>query len=156
MASLCAARHQYRPVVAKKGRLTVPRTDSTRLAEVVAQATTAAADGRTVDDLVNNAEINKEYEITASLERLMTGFHRWNLKAAYKEVQQFPHGLPTSRNEVPDASLSDPAHDSSFSPPLRGSIPIGPCSGHRPNSSSPMDGCVRIVQTRRHLSSPTT
>ncbi len=88
MASLCAARHQYRPVVANKGRLTVPRIDSTRLGEVVAQATTAAADGRTVDDLVNNAEINKEYEITASLERLMTGFHRWNLKAAYKEVQQ--------------------------------------------------------------------
>jgi len=31
VASLCAARHQYRPVVANKGRLTVPRTDSTRL-----------------------------------------------------------------------------------------------------------------------------
>jgi len=58
------------------------------LGEVVAQATTAAADGRTVDDLVNNAEINKEYEITASLKQLMTGFHRWNLKAAYKEAQQ--------------------------------------------------------------------
>ena len=58
------------------------------LAEVVAQASTAAADGRTVDDLVNNAEINKEYEITASLKQLMTGFHRWNLKAAYKEAQQ--------------------------------------------------------------------
>tara|TARA_B100001179_G_C18409156_1_gene325147 strand:- start:127 stop:690 length:564 start_codon:yes stop_codon:yes gene_type:complete len=58
------------------------------LAEVVAQASTAAADGRTVDDLVNNAEIDKEYEITASLRQLMTGFHRWNLKAAYKEAQQ--------------------------------------------------------------------
>ena len=31
MASMCAARHQYRPVVANKGRLTVPRTDSTNL-----------------------------------------------------------------------------------------------------------------------------
>ena len=59
------------------------------LAEVVAQASTAAADGRTVDDLVNNAEINKEYEITESLKQLMTGFHRWNLKAAYKERALF-------------------------------------------------------------------
>jgi hypothetical protein len=58
------------------------------LGEVVAQASTAAADGWTVDDLVNNAEINTEYEIAASLKQLMTGFHRWNLKDAYKEVQQ--------------------------------------------------------------------
>jgi len=34
---------------------------------------------------------------------------------------------------------------------------ILPCPTQaRPNSSSPMDGCVRIVQTRRHPSSPTT
>ena len=58
------------------------------LAEVVSLVSTAAADGQTADDLINNAEINKKYEITPSLKQLMTGFHRWNLKAAYKEAQQ--------------------------------------------------------------------
>ena len=39
----------------------------------------------TAENFAANAIIDPKYAIEPTLERLMTGFHRWNLQAAYSE-----------------------------------------------------------------------
>lgn len=39
-----------------------------------------------MNDLVSGAQIPSGYPIEPELKKLMTGFHRWNLRAAYEEV----------------------------------------------------------------------
>ena len=38
------------------------------------------------NDLISEARVPLAYSIQPELQNLMTGFHRWNLRAAYKEA----------------------------------------------------------------------
>jgi len=38
------------------------------------------------NDLVSEARVPLAYSIRPELKKLMTGFHRWNLRAAYEEA----------------------------------------------------------------------
>ena len=40
----------------------------------------------TANDLVSEARVPLAYSIRPELQNLMTGFHRWNLRAAYEEA----------------------------------------------------------------------
>ena len=55
------------------------------LDDILEQAKQAALSNTTGDDFSANAIIDPKYVIEPELETLMTGFHRWNLQAAYRE-----------------------------------------------------------------------
>ena len=56
------------------------------LVGVLEAGTLAVAGGLSVEALVADAEVSADYSISPPLRVLMTGFHRWNLQAAYREV----------------------------------------------------------------------
>ena len=58
------------------------------LAEIRVLSEQAVAAGITIDDFVATAHVDPNYEIEPSLQGLMTGFHRWNLKVAFNEVSR--------------------------------------------------------------------
>ena len=55
------------------------------LDEILEQASEAALNNTTVEDFADTAMIDTKYAIEPALKPLMTGFHRWNLQAAYQE-----------------------------------------------------------------------
>ena len=57
------------------------------LDEILEQARQAALNDTTVEDFVDTAIIDPKYAIEPALKPLMTGFHRWNLQAAYQETR---------------------------------------------------------------------
>ena len=57
------------------------------LDDILEQARQAALSNTTSDDFSANAIIDARYAIEPELKTLMTGFHRWNLQAAYRESQ---------------------------------------------------------------------
>ena len=56
------------------------------LGEIMRTAEKSVVAGISVDDLVSDAQVPPVYPIRPELEKLMTGFHRWNLRAAYEEA----------------------------------------------------------------------
>ena len=55
------------------------------LDDILEQARQATLNNITTEDFASDAVIDSKYAIEPTLEALMTGFHRWNLQAAYKE-----------------------------------------------------------------------
>jgi cyclase len=55
------------------------------LDEIIEQARRAELNDITAENFAAKAIIDPKYAIEPTLERLMTGFHRWNLQAAYSE-----------------------------------------------------------------------
>ena len=56
------------------------------LGETMKTAEESVLEGGSMNDLVSDAQIPSGYPIEPELKKLMTGFHRWNLRAAYEEV----------------------------------------------------------------------
>jgi glyoxylase-like metal-dependent hydrolase (beta-lactamase superfamily II) len=57
------------------------------LDDILEQARQAALNDITGEAFSADASIDPKYAIEPTLEQLMTGFHRWNLQAAYRESQ---------------------------------------------------------------------
>ena len=55
------------------------------LDDILEQARQATLNNITNEDFAADAIIDPKYAIEPTLEALMTGFHRWNLQAAYRE-----------------------------------------------------------------------
>lgn len=58
------------------------------LADISTQAEAAVKAGLTMQALSAEAVVGANYAIAPDLQRLMTGFHRWNLQEAFKEASQ--------------------------------------------------------------------
>ena len=56
------------------------------LSETIKTGEEAFVKGTAVNDLIVGAQVPAVYPIRPELEKLMTGFHRWNLRAAYEEA----------------------------------------------------------------------
>ena len=57
------------------------------LSDVLRSAEKAQASNTTISALSDGAEIDEKFDIAPNLEGLMTGFHRWNLRVAFHEVE---------------------------------------------------------------------
>ncbi len=58
------------------------------LTETLTMACEMVRSGESLEDALAAEMIDPKYEITPALETLMTGFHRWNIRAAYAESKQ--------------------------------------------------------------------
>ena len=58
------------------------------LDNVLKSAARAVENGESAESLYASAAIDDNLSIAADLQQLMTGFHRWNLKAAFAESEQ--------------------------------------------------------------------
>jgi glyoxylase-like metal-dependent hydrolase (beta-lactamase superfamily II) len=56
------------------------------LTDIMAAAELAIAKGKSMNEFSDAAKLRPKYAIAPQLRALMTGFHRWNLKVAYKEA----------------------------------------------------------------------